>query len=94
MPTRCAHPQLAADIFEGRFSAKFVQAAKLAADLLTPHSLYARYYGLTAAFEQVCSLEAPLLLAGACASWVCALLLAVVYSSRLRTLRSSRVLAR
>jgi hypothetical protein len=37
--------ELAADIFMGTFSAKFLQAAKLAADLLE-ETLYARYYGI------------------------------------------------
>lgn len=37
--------ELAADIFMGAFSAKFLRAAKIAADLLNG-SLYERYYGL------------------------------------------------
>jgi len=37
--------ELAADIFMGTFSAKFLRAAKLAADLLQG-TLYARYYGI------------------------------------------------
>jgi hypothetical protein len=37
--------ELAADIFEGRFSATFLAAAQLAGDLLDG-SLYARYYGI------------------------------------------------
>jgi len=37
--------ELAADIFMGTFSAKFLQAAKLAADLLEG-TIYARYYGI------------------------------------------------
>ncbi len=37
--------ELAADIFMGQFSGKFVESAKLAADLLTG-TLYATYYGI------------------------------------------------
>lgn len=37
--------ELAADIFEGRFSTKFAHAARIAGELLTG-SLYERYYGL------------------------------------------------
>ncbi|MEO3819515.1 hypothetical protein [Plantactinospora sp. B24E8] len=37
--------ELAADIFEGRFSTKFLRAAKIAAEHLDG-SLYARYYGI------------------------------------------------
>lgn len=39
--------EIAADIFEGRFSARFAAALDLAATA-TPGSLYARYYGITA----------------------------------------------
>ena len=42
--------EIAADIFIGRFSAKFVRAARIAGELMAG-TLYARYYGI--AFDQV-----------------------------------------
>ncbi|MEV6487558.1 hypothetical protein AB0M20_02795 [Actinoplanes sp. NPDC051633] len=54
--------ELAADIFEGRFSPKFARAADLAGELLAD-SLYARYYDIDygagiAAFDALCKVRA------------------------------------
>lgn len=48
--------ELAADIFVGEFSVKFLQAAKIAARLLQS-SLYERYFGLS--YEQVLRIAGP-----------------------------------
>ncbi len=48
--------ELAADIFMGRFSGKFVRAAKVAAELLNG-SLYANYYGID--YSRVTDLSEP-----------------------------------
>jgi hypothetical protein len=48
--------ELAADIFMGEFSGKFLEAAKRAADLLRG-SLYATYYGID--YDDVSRIEAP-----------------------------------
>jgi hypothetical protein len=51
--------ELAADIFMGTFSSKFLRAAKLAGDLLRD-SLYARYYDIDyAAIEAIDDVEEP-----------------------------------
>lgn len=55
--------ELAADIFMGTFTPKFLSAAKIAAELLTG-SLYERYYGLP--FDRVRALETPEDLAALC----------------------------
>lgn len=48
--------ELAADIFMGRFSVKFVESARLGADLLRG-SLYAAYYGVD--YDELRRIEAP-----------------------------------
>lgn len=58
-PDRPALPlveEVASDIFMGTFSVKFLRAAQLAARLLGPGSLYARYYGID--FERVLAMGA------------------------------------
>lgn len=47
--------EVAADIFMGTFSSKFLRAAKIAARMLGERSLYARYYGLP--YERVLAIE-------------------------------------
>jgi hypothetical protein len=47
--------ELAADIFRGKFSGKFLEAAKRAASLLGG-SLYARYYAID--YEEICGIQA------------------------------------
>jgi hypothetical protein len=51
--------ELALDIFEGRFSDKFVAAAQVAANLLKD-SIYARYYNLQSVYSDLLSEDAVL----------------------------------
>lgn len=45
--------EIASDIFEERFSPKFLAAARIAARALGERNLYAAYYGLTAAYRRI-----------------------------------------
>ena len=45
--------EIAADIFERRFSQKYLAAARIAASNLGEDSLYTRYYGLAAAYKRI-----------------------------------------
>jgi hypothetical protein len=47
--------EVAADIFRGTFTRKFVEAARIAGRVLGPSSLYARYYGIP--FERVMTID-------------------------------------